>query len=572
MNLLAWYRRQPVRRKIFIPFFAITLLSSTLFTIYGFIQNVKAIENEIDKRLLIAAYTMPQLLPENYFDRVQTPDSIPENEHWANTRRLDMFLRNVGGTYLYALHRVSNQYFFVASAATDTAYWVEYTNPAPNVYEVQKTWGIDISTTPDPDWGLLRSVVMGHKDSAGRRFIVGADIHAYEVEALKRRAFLNFFLMGLASFLLAVVFSYVASTAITQPLTRLSTFTRRLVEGGFSADIRLDAGLFPDGNQTKAETAILAYDFDQMQSNLAAHIEQLKLTQSARERAESELRIAGQIQETFLPGPLAPAEFGGRVQLQAAMKTAKQAGGDLFDYFALDDAHLFFAIGDVSGKGMPAAMFMSAAVVLLRSAAKLWRDPAEILRRVNDDLALRNESCTFVTLFAGILDVRSGEIVFANGGHNLPRLRTAAGAVAPVPAKTNMVVGAMEGQTYARETLVLRPGDVLVLYTDGVTEAFNEAEQLYGESRLDRCLGARPAEASAAEILQGVVADVAAFAGAREQSDDITMLVLRFAPNASAARFPSETGGATSVLPAADAASAAGAGQDGACPSGKTLS
>ena len=527
MKLLAWYRRQPVRRKIFIPFFAITLLSSTLFTVYGFIQNVKAIENEIDKRLLIAALTMPQLLPADYFDRVQAPDSIPEAEHWANTRRLETFLSNVGGTYLYALNQVSNHYYFVASAATDTVYWAEYTNPAPNIYEVQKTWEPNISTTPDPDYGLLRSVVMGYKDSAGRRFIIGADIHAYEVEALKRRAFLNFFLMGFASFLLAVVFSYVASTTITQPLTRLSNFTRRLVEGGFSADIRLDAGLFPDGNRTRAETAILAYDFDRMQANLAEHIEQLKFTQSARERAESELRIAGQIQETFLPGPFAPAEFGGRVQLQAAMKTAKQAGGDLFDYFALDDAHLFFAIGDVSGKGMPAAMFMSAAVVLLRSAAKLWRNPAEILRRVNDDLAIRNESCTFVTLFAGILDVRTGEVVFANGGHNPPRLRSAAGTVAAIPTKTNMVVGAMEGQTYARETLALRPGDVLVLYTDGVTEAFNEADQLYGEDRLDRCLGALPAEASAAEILRGVVADVAAFAGAREQSDDITMLVLR---------------------------------------------
>ena len=528
MKPLAWYRRQTVRRKIFIPFFAITLFSSTLFTLYGFRQNVKAIEDGIDKRLLIAALTMPQLLPADYFDRVQAPESIPEEEHWANTRRLDTFLHNVGGTYLYALNQVSNRYYFVASAATDTVYWAEYTNPAPNIYEVQKTWDVNISTTPDPDWGLLRSVVMGYKDSSGRRFIIGADIYAAEVEALKRRAFLNFFLMGFASFLLAVVFSYVASYTITQPLIRLSTFTRRLVESGFSADIRLDAGLFPDGNQTKAETAILAYDFDQMQSNLAAHIEQLKLTQSARERAESELRIAGQIQETFLPGPFAPTEFGGRVQLQAAMKTAKQAGGDLFDYFALDDAHLFFAIGDVSGKGMPAAMFMSAVVVLLRSAAKQWRDPAEILRRVNDDLAIRNESCTFVTLFAGILDVRTGEVVFANGGHNPPRLRSAAGTVAAMPTKTNMVVGAMDGRTFARESLALRPGDTLILYTDGVTEAFDEADQLYGEERLDRRLAALPAEASAAEIVQGVVADVAAFAGAREQSDDITLLVLRY--------------------------------------------
>ncbi|GEM_PF-1303433 len=530
MKLLNWYRRQTVRRKIFLPFFAITLLSSTLFTVYGFIQNVRAIENEIDKRLLIAALTMPQLLPTDYFDRVQNPDSITEEEHWANTRRLELFLSNVGGTYLYALHRESNRYYFVASAALDTPYWTEYEKPAPNIYEVQKTWEVNISTTPDPDYGLLRSVVMGHKDAAGRRFIVGADIHAYEVEALKRRAFLNFFLMGFASFLLAVVFSYVASYTITQPLIRLSNFTRRLVESDFSAATRLDAALFPDGNQTKAETAILAYDFDRMQANLAEHIEQLKFTQSARERAESELRIAGQIQETFLPGPFAPTEFGGRVQLQAIMKTAKQAGGDLFDYFALDDAHLFFAIGDVSGKGMPAAMFMSAVVVLLRSAAKQWREPAEILRHVNDDLAIRNESCTFVTLFAGILDVRTGETVFANGGHNPPRLRTAAGAVAAVPTKTNMVVGAMDGRTFARETLALRPGDTLVLYTDGVTEAFDENDKLYGEERMDRCLGALPAEASAAEVLQGVVADVAAFAGAREQSDDITMLVLRYEP------------------------------------------
>ena len=530
MKLLDWYRRQTVRRKIFIPFFAITLLSSTLFTVYGFIQNVLAIENEIDKRLLIAAYTMPQLLPADYFDRVQNPDSIAEEEHWNNTRRLEFFLGKVGGTYLYALHRESNRYYFVASAATDTMYWAEYTNPAPNIYEVQKTWDINISTTPDPDYGLLRSVVMGYKDSAGRRFIIGADINASEVAALKRRAFLNFFMMGAASFLLAVLFSYFASYTITQPLLRLSNFTRSLVEGDFSSSIRVDPALFPDGNQTKAETAILAYDFDRMQSNLAEHIVQLKVTQSARERAESELRIAGQIQETFLPGPFEPAEFGGRVQLQAVMKTAKQAGGDLFDYFALDEAHLFFAVGDVSGKGMPAAMFMSAVVVLLRSAAKQWRDPAEILRRVNDDLAIRNESCTFVTLFIGILDVHTGEVAMANGGHNPPRRLAADGAVAAVPVKTNIVVGAMGSKTFARETLALRPGEALFLYTDGITEAINDGDQLYGEDRMDRRLAALPAGASAAEILRGIADDVAAFSGAREQSDDITMLALRYDP------------------------------------------
>ena len=528
MKMLTWYRRQTVRRKIFLPFFAITLLSSTLFTVYGFFQSVRAIENGIDKRLLIAAMTMPQLLPENYFDRVNSPDSIGADEHWANTRRLELFLRYVGGTYLYALHQESNRYYFVASAATDTMYWAEYTNPAPNIYEVQKTWDINISTTPDPDWGLLRSVVMGHKDSNGRRFILGADIRASEVEALKRRAFLNFLVMGVASFLLAVVFSYIASYTITQPLIRLSSFTRRLVESDFSSSIRLDAALFPDGNQTGAETSILAYDFDRMQANLAEHIEQLKLTQSARERAESELRIAGQIQETFLPAPLDAASFGGRVRLHATMKTAKQAGGDLFDYFPLDDSRLFFALGDVSGKGMPAAMFMSAVVVLLRSAAKQWRDPAEILRRVNGDLAIRNESCTFVTLVVGVLDTLTGDVLFANGGHNPPRILAAGGAVSAVPLKTNVVVGIMEGSAFVREAVALRPGDTLFLYTDGVTEAMDEADALYGEERMDRRLSALPPGASVHDVIREIQDDVDAFSGAREQADDITMLALRY--------------------------------------------
>lgn len=528
MNLFNWYRNQSIQRKIFLPFFAITLLSSTFFTLYGYNQNIRAITNEIDKRLLIAALTMEQLLPAGYFDRVQAPDSITEEEHWDNTRRLDLFLRNIGGTYLYALHQESNRYYFVASAALDTPYWTEYEKPAPNIFEVQKTWEANISTTPDPEYGWLRSVVIGIQDSAGRRFIIGADINASEIVALKQRAFLNFFIMGSASFLLAILFSYAASCSITRPLIRLSKFTRSLVESDFSSSIRLDASLFPDGSRSVAETAILAYDFDQMQQNLESHIEQLKVTQSARERAESELRIAGQIQETFLPAPFEPERFGQRLQLHATMKTAKQAGGDLFDYFELDDRHLFFAIGDVSGKGVPAAMFMSAVVVLLRSAAKLLREPSEIMRRVNEDLADRNESCTFVTLLIGVLDTQTGEVVFANGGHNPPRRIAADGVVSAIPVTTNVVVGVMPGKTFVRDTLVLLPGETLFLYTDGVTEAIDESDTLYGEERMDRRLSASPTGASVAEVIQGIAEDVTAFSGACEQADDITMLALRY--------------------------------------------
>ena len=527
MKIVAWYRNQSVRRKIFIPFFAITLLSSSLFTVYGFMQSTKAIVNEIDKRLLIAALTMEQLLPPGYFNRIQSADSVGPEEHVLNSSRLKAFLDNVGATYLYALYKHDGQYRFVASADPEWPFWTVYDDPAPNVFQIESDWRTHVSTTLDPEYGLIRSAVIPLEDAAGRRFIVGADIRASEVEALKRRAFVNFFIMGAASFVLAILFSYAASYSITRPLVRLSTFTRKLADGGFSSAIRIDPDLFPLDGQTASETAILSRDFDLMQRNLQDHIEQLKLTQSARERAESELRIAGQIQETFLPEPFDPARLAGRVQLHAGMKTARQAGGDLFDYAALDDSHLFFAIGDVSGKGMPAAMFMSAVVVLLRSAAKLSRDPAEILRRVNEDLADRNESCTFVTLLVGVLDLASGQIELANGGHNPPRLLAADGAVTPLPIFSNFVVGVVPGKTFPRQSISLLPGQALFLYTDGVTEAMAESESLYGEDRLDRLLASLPPGAPAADVMRTVADDAAAFSGKRDQADDITVLCLR---------------------------------------------
>jgi sigma-B regulation protein RsbU (phosphoserine phosphatase) len=528
MSLQNWFRKQAIQRKIFIPFFAISLITSSLFTYYGYMQSSKAIIDGIDKRLLIAALTMRQLLPNDYFDRIEGPDSVAEADHWRYTAKIERFLKYVDATYLYALYKDKGKYYFVASADMETPYYTEYEHPAPNIYEVQKSGRVHISTTSDPDWGLLRSVVTRFPDSNGRQFIIGADIHASEVAALKKRSLVNLLLMGAFSFLVAVVFSYLASYAITRPLSKLSAFTRRLIAGDFSSTIRLDPDLFPDAEQTRAETALLAFDFNQMQDQLVQHIEQLKLTQSARERAESELRIAGQIQETFLPPPFPEGSFDGRVQIAASMKTAKQAGGDLYHYFPLDDEHLFLAIGDVSGKGMPAAMFMSVVVVLLRSAAKLTRDLAEIMSRINEDLAEGNESCTFVTLFIGILNTRTGELCFANGGHNPPRLITESGAVRTVPVKTNFVVGAMPDMPFTAESMTLQPGETLFMYTDGVTEAINEAEEFYGEERLDDLLDSASAEATPDSITQLVSDDVITFTGQHEQADDITVMTLAY--------------------------------------------
>lgn len=527
MNPRTWFRKLSIRWKIFIPFLTITLITTSIFTVYGFIQNNEAIINSIDKRLLIAALTMKQILPEQYFNQVTNAASIDQETSLKYSEKLEHFIKNVGATYLYALYKSDGKYYFVASADPTTPYWTEYEQPAPNIFEIEKNWTVNVSTTHDPEYGLLRSVVIPYVDGQGRRFIIGADIHAYEVDALMRRAFLNFVYMGTMSFILAIIFSYLASYTITKPLTQLSSFTHKLIASDFSSSIRLDRSIFPDGDKTKAETALLAFNFDHMQHNLEDHIQQLKLTQTARERAESELRIAGQIQETFLPGPFDTTLFDGNIDLFATMKTAKQAGGDLYDYFKIDDEHLCFIIGDVSGKGMPAAMFMSVVVVMLRAVSKQTHDPSEMIRRINDGLADRNESCTFVTLFVAILNITNGKLTFSNGGHNPPRLLSN-GHVSTVNVQTNFVVGAMEDMTFQTEYLTIQPHDKLFLYTDGVTEAINEDEAFYGEPRMDDLLASINPDKSAKHIATRVSEDVLHFTGNREQADDITVMCLAF--------------------------------------------
>lgn len=526
--LMPWFNRQSIRLRIFIPFLLISLITSFIFTVYGFMQSNAAIVNEIDRRLLICSYTMRLILPEDYFDRITGPGSIAEQEHMDNTHDLEAFLNNVGAKYLYAIYRHEGRYYFVASADPTTPFWTEYENPAPNIFEVEKMKSVHISTTDDPDYGLLRSVVIPYRDRQGREYIIGADIEAAEVAALKRRAFINFLMMGSLSFALAVIFSYLVSFTITKPLALLSSFTRRLCDGGFANDIRLAPEIISSRDGTKSESTLLAFDINRMQDELATHIEQLKLTQSARERAESELRIAGQIQSTFLPPPFKPATFGGAIALHAFMKTAKQAGGDLYDYFQLDDDHLCFSIGDVSGKGMPAAIFMSIVVVLMRAAAKTTYDPAAMVAKINADLAEGNDSCTFVTLFVGVLNVRTGVLNFCNGGHNPARIRHVDGHLEAMDSACNCVVGVMDDATFKAEALVIKPGDLLYFYTDGVTEAIAEDDSFYGEERLDALLRSQPLDSTVAHVNQVVATDVETFAGRHEQADDITMLSLRY--------------------------------------------
>jgi sigma-B regulation protein RsbU (phosphoserine phosphatase) len=217
----------------------------------------------------------------------------------------------------------------------------------------------------------------------------------------------------------------------------------------------------------------------------------------------------------------------------ATLVPAREVGGDFYDFFFIDDDRLLFAIGDVSGKGVPAALFMAVVKTLLRATAGAATTPGDILGRLNADLSRDNESCMFVTLFCGILHVRTGELDYSNGGHNLP-FHLHGGGLTPVENPGGGALGIAEDGAYPSARLRLGPDESLFLYTDGLTEAMDPAGALFSDERLEQLL--RRARATGPRQLLGEVVDeVNAFAAGAPQADDITGLVLRYAGTAGRA-------------------------------------
>lgn len=244
-----------------------------------------------------------------------------------------------------------------------------------------------------------------------------------------------------------------------------------------------------------------------------------------QERIKSELSIATKIQADCLENDFTAFNRLTAVNLTAHMKPAKEVGGDFYDVFMIDQDHLCFLIADVSGKGVPAALFMTIAKTHIKNFATVGLPLAEVAVRANNQLCYKNESGMFVTAFICVLDVRSGEVQFVNAGHNCPFVQKQDGAFEMFRAKANLVFGLMEDVPYREQTLTLNPGDSIYLYTDGVTEALNPEQELFGDDRLYEILNRHRAQAGEPEtFVQAIYREVQAFADGEPQADDITML------------------------------------------------
>lgn len=244
-------------------------------------------------------------------------------------------------------------------------------------------------------------------------------------------------------------------------------------------------------------------------------------------RIESELDLANNIQAHMLPTIFPPYPDCEEIQLYASMSPAKEVGGDFYDFFMLDDRNIAFIVADVSGKGVPAALFMVIAKTLIKNETNMGCEPAEIFTKVNHMLCEGNDYNMFVTAWLGILNTETGVLKYANAGHNAPLIRKGDGRYEYLKTKHGFVLAGMDGIRYNQCELQMEPGDRIFVYTDGVTEAANSQDELFGEERLQAYLNEHITD-DVESTVTGLKSEIFRFADEREQFDDITMLLLNY--------------------------------------------
>lgn len=321
------------------------------------------------------------------------------------------------------------------------------------------------------------------------------------------------FFMGVGGMVIFFFMSRSIRRAV-KPLRFLSNSAHEVAHGNF--DTPLPTFKHQD------EIAQLRDSFDTMQQSLKQYVDELKASTAAKASMESELNVAHNIQMSMLPKTFPPFPERNDIEIYGILKPAKAVGGDLYDFFIRDEK-LFFCIGDVSGKGVPASLVMAVTRTLFRNVAAHTTEPSHIVQAMNDAINDSNDNNMFVTLFVGVLDLHTGHLRYCNAAHNAPYLQNAV-----LPCDPNLPVGVMPDWNFTEQETEMTSGSILFLYTDGLTEAENARQELFGEQRVDDVI--THFVGSPEELIEAITGAVHLFVGDTEQSDDLTMLAIKYWP------------------------------------------
>ena len=323
-------------------------------------------------------------------------------------------------------------------------------------------------------------------------------------------------LITFSSFIMLCLAYYLISKLINAPIKRLTSEVSRFALGNLDRRIEMDS---------KDELGLLAQTFNEMAADLKGSIEAYTRERAEKERIRVELSVATEIQASMLPCIFPPYPDRAEFDLYASMLPAKEVGGDFYDFYFVDEHNLAVVIADVSGKGIPAALFMVIAKTLIKNGS-FSKSPKDIFETVNVKLCENNDTGMFVTAFMGFYNTASGKFVYVNAGHNPPLVKKSGGGYEFLRIKPRLFLGWKKGVAYEEEEITLGPGDVLYLYTDGVTEAMNADKDLFSERRLLEALNSHK-DRPPAELLSAIKREIDSFAYGAEQADDITMLALK---------------------------------------------
>ena len=334
-------------------------------------------------------------------------------------------------------------------------------------------------------------------------------------------------LLAVVAFLLASVMVWHMKRTVVNPINELSDAARAYSldkANGESTGKHFEALNIRTGDEIEN----LCFIMKDMENDLADYIRDLTRVTAEKERIHTELSLAGKIQESMIPSIYPAFPDMPEFDLYATMDPAKEIGGDFYDFFLLDEDHLALVTADVSDKGIPAALMMMSTKILLQNVTKLERySPAAVLEVVNREICSNNKTEMFVTVWLGILEISTGKLRAASAGHEYPALQQDGGDFTLYKDKHGFILGGLEDARYRDYEIVLKPGDALFEYTDGVTEAADSEEELFGTDRMLRALNLDP-NAEAGRILQNVKQEIERFTGDTMQSDDLTMLCLRY--------------------------------------------
>lgn len=382
--------------------------------------------------------------------------------------------------------------------------------------------GIDTPLVTDNDYGYNYTGVAVILDESGQAI---AEIQ-YILDMSEVRSYLNSFLFNMILISFAIIgvtmvsYIFFVRKVVTSPLGKLADFTQEITNFGTFEDQRIYI-------QTGDEIQSLSESFNFMLAELENYIANLSKVTAEKERIGAELDIAKHIQASMLPCIFPAFPDRKEIDIYATMTPAKEVGGDFYDFFMVDDRHLAIVMADVSGKGVPAALFMVIGKTLIKDHTVPGSDLGKVFTDVNNLLCEANSEGLFITAFEGVLDLVTGTFNFVNAGHEMPYICKANGDFEAYKVRPGFVLAGMEDMKYRAGTMTLEVGDKIFQYTDGVTEATNSNNELYGMERLGKILNAQK-HTSPSEILTAVKADIDNFVGDAPQFDDITMLCLEY--------------------------------------------